>query len=106
MSIPQELAMDYNPIPFIEPYKTNMKLILIIALLLTTLPIFAAGRDMPLFLILSGMGVISVVAATILSWRNKKADSRLAKILMGGLYFWLITFAQLTVFALYYQLAY
>ena len=46
---------------------------------------------------------IALIAATILSWRNKKAEGRAAKILLGGLYFWVITFAELIILALIYH---
>ena len=45
---------------------------------------------------------ISLVAASTLSLRNKKAESRMAKLLLTGLYFWVFTFAQLTILALIY----
>jgi len=46
---------------------------------------------------------IALVAGTILSLRNKKAESRASKILLAGLYFWVITFAQLIILALIYH---
>jgi len=47
---------------------------------------------------------ISVVVGGILSLRNPNADSRLGKLLLAGLYFWVLTFAQLIVLALIYYL--
>jgi len=46
---------------------------------------------------------IALIAGTILSLRNKKAESRASKILLAGLYFWVITFAQLIILALIYH---
>lgn len=46
---------------------------------------------------------LSLVIASVLSWRNPKADSRLGKLLLAGLYFWVLTFAQLIVLALIYH---
>lgn len=45
---------------------------------------------------------ISLVAGSILSVRNPKAESRMAKLLLTGLYFWVFTFAQLIILALIY----
>ncbi len=42
---------------------------------------------------------IALIAGSILSARNKKAEGRVAKIVMAGVYFWLSTFAELTVLA-------
>jgi hypothetical protein len=47
--------------------------------------------------------VIALIAGSILSARNKKAEGRVAKIIMAGVYFWLITFAELTVLAVIYH---
>jgi len=47
---------------------------------------------------------ISVVVGGFLSLRNPKAESRLGKLLLAGLYFWVLTFAQLIVLALIYYL--
>lgn len=52
-----------------------------------------------LFVVMS----IALVAGTILSVRNKKAEGRAAKIILAGLYFWVFTFAQLIVLALIYH---
>lgn len=46
---------------------------------------------------------IALVAGTVLSLRNKKAESRVSKILLAGLYFWVITFAELIILALVYH---
>jgi len=46
---------------------------------------------------------IALIGGTILSLKNEKAESRAAKILLAGLYFWVITFAELIVLALIYQ---
>ncbi len=46
---------------------------------------------------------IALVGGTVLSLRNEKAESRLAKILLAGLYFWVITFAELIILALIYH---
>ena len=47
--------------------------------------------------------LIALVSGTILSLKNEKAESRVAKILLAGLYFWIITFAELIVLALIYH---
>lgn len=45
---------------------------------------------------------ISIVIASIMSLRNPKVDSRLGKLLLTGLYFWVLTFAQLIILSLAY----
>jgi hypothetical protein len=45
---------------------------------------------------------ISLVIASVMSIRNPKADSRAGKILLAGLYFWVLTFAQLIILAFIY----
>lgn len=45
---------------------------------------------------------ISLIAGSVLSFRNPKAESRMAKLLLTGLYFWVFTFAQLIILALIY----
>jgi NADH:ubiquinone oxidoreductase subunit 6 (subunit J) len=71
-------------------------------LLLLSPPVYAA--DMVAWKsYLAAIMLIALVAGTILSLRNKKAESRLAKILLAGLYFWVITFAELIILALIYH---
>ncbi len=48
---------------------------------------------------------ISLVGAFILSKRNENVEGAVVKVLLAGLYFWIITFAQLTLFAIIYQLS-
>ncbi|TQV87704.1 hypothetical protein [Aliikangiella coralliicola] len=48
---------------------------------------------------------IALIVASFLSFRNPKAESLMAKLLLAGLYFWVLTFAQLTVLALIYYIA-
>ena len=40
---------------------------------------------------------ISLVVATILSIRNKNAESLPVKLLFGGVYFWVVAFIQLMI---------
>ncbi len=49
--------------------------------------------------------LIALVIAIALSRNNPKAESRVAKILLTGLYFWVITFAELILLAFYYHFA-
>ena len=46
---------------------------------------------------------IAAISGYILSMRNEKAEGRVAKIILGGLYFWVITFAELIVLATIYH---
>jgi len=48
---------------------------------------------------LLAVALISLVGGTLLSLRNKSAETRVSKILLAGLYFWVIFFAQLVVLA-------
>ncbi len=47
---------------------------------------------------------IALVFASFLSFRNKKAETMMAKLLLAGLYFWVFTFAQLIVLAFLYYI--
>jgi len=79
--------------------KKHLKIALASALMLTSPVVLAASEKTPwtaYFLI--GM-TISIVVASILSSRHKNAESAAIKVMLGGLYFWVVTFIQLTVFA-------
>jgi hypothetical protein len=47
---------------------------------------------------------ISIVGALMLVSNNRSLDQRVTKILMFGLYFWVLTFAQAIVYSLIYQI--
>jgi len=66
--------------------------------------VLAASETTPWKTYLFVVMTISVIAAWILSVRNKKAESFMGKFLLGGLYFWIFTFAQLIVLSLIYYL--
>ncbi len=71
--------------------------------LLISPPVFAAGQT-PWKTYLFVVMTISLVVSSVASFRNQKAESTLAKLLLAGLYFWILTFAQLMVLALIYYL--
>lgn len=71
-------------------------------ILLCVSPMALAASSTPWKTYLFIVMAISLVVASILSLRNKKAESRMAKLLLTGLYFWVFTFAQLTVLSLVY----
>jgi hypothetical protein len=48
--------------------------------------------------------VISITLAAVWGFRNPKASSRMEKLLLTGLYFWILTFAQLMILAVGYYL--
>ena len=79
-----------------------IKLTLATILIITTFSVQAATK-VPWEWTMVIVGVISAVIATIITRRNKKADTLGLKILLGGLYFWVITFAQTIILALVYQ---
>lgn len=54
----------------------------------------------------SYLALIMIIAAVVggyLSWKNEKAEGRMAKLLLAGLYFWVITFAELIILAFLYH---
>lgn len=71
--------------------------------LLSTLKVEAATK-VPWEWTLVVVALISAIVATIITRRNSKANTLGLKILLGGLYFWVITFAQTIVLALVYQI--
>lgn len=71
-------------------------------ILLCVSPMAFAASPTPWKTYLFVVMTISLIIASILSIRNKKAESRMAKLLLTGLYFWVFTFAQLTVLSLVY----
>ena len=77
--------------------------LLALGLLLTSPLAMAAVETSWKTYLLIVMG-ISLVFASILSLRNSKAESRMAKLLLTGLYFWVFTFAQLMILSLIYYL--
>ena len=65
-------------------------------------PTAYASEMVPWLSYLIGVMFISLVIASVMSFRNPKADSRAGKILLAGLYFWVLTFAQLIILAFIY----
>jgi hypothetical protein len=65
-------------------------------------PVAYASEMVPWLTYLLGVMFISLVIASVMSIRNPKADSRAGKILLAGLYFWVLTFAQLIILAFIY----
>ena len=65
-------------------------------------PVASAAEIVPWKSYLLGVMAISLVIASVLSFRNPKADSRAGKLLLTGLYFWIFTFAQLIILAFIY----
>lgn len=78
------------------------KIILIIFLLLVS-PWVQAAELIAWKSYLAGVMGIAAIGGYILSMRNKKAEGRAAKIILGGLYFWVITFAELILLAVIYH---
>lgn len=83
--------------------KNFLKIVLASALMVTSPLALAASEKTPWMTYLFIGLTISLVVASILSFRNKSAEGLMVKLLLGGLYFWVVTFIQLTVFgAIYY----
>ncbi|MGX5174955.1 hypothetical protein ACUR5C_13115 [Aliikangiella sp. IMCC44653] len=93
--------MSYNPFSLIKPYLQS--LIFMLALWGFS-PFAAAANELPWKLYLLTVMGISVMCATFLSIRNKRAEGFIPKLLLAGLYFWVFTFAQLMVLSLIYYL--
>ncbi len=81
------------------------RILLAIALLVFS-PWAQAADMVPWKTYLFGVMAIALIAGSILSARNEKAEGRVAKIIMAGVYFWVITFAELTVLAVIYHFFY
>ncbi len=85
---------------------TYIHKVTITSLLLLTSPLaLAATGDIPWTGWLLIIVTVSLIAAFILSRRNKSEESLPVKLIFGGMYFWVITFIQLTVLSLVYQLS-
>jgi len=65
-------------------------------------PAAYAAEMVPWKSYLFGVMAISIVVASVMSIRNPKADSRAGKLLLTGLYFWVLTFGQLIILAFIY----
>jgi len=83
--------------------KSKSKSIMLAIFLLTFSPWANAASLVPWKSYLAVVMFVALVVGSILSVRNKKAEGRMAKIIMAGVYFWLITFAQLIILALVYH---
>ena len=82
--------------------KTVNLLIILTLLFIISPPVYAAE----LVAWKNYLAIIMAIAAVggyILSVRNEKAEGRAAKIILGGLYFWVITFAELIILATVYH---
>ena len=79
------------------------RLVLTHVLMLMSPLVFASTDKIPWTVYLFSIVAISLVVAFILSKGNKTAEGLAVKIFLGGLYFWLITFVQLTVLAVIYH---
>lgn len=78
-------------------------LILLICVFLSPLA-WASSNKLQWELYLLGITVISAIGAFWLTKRKENLETRLVKILVAGVYFWVITFLQLIVLALLYSL--
>ena len=80
----------------------NRKRALAFVALVTSLPAFAANRDIQWELFLLGITVISMLGAIWITGRNKDYETRAMRVLAAGVYFWAFTFLQFIVLALIY----
>lgn len=72
--------------------------------MLTSSHVFAATGTIPWTGYLIIVVTISLVVAFILSKRNKSEQSLAVKLIFGGMYFWVVTFVQLTLLSLIYYI--
>ena len=85
-------------------YKGN-EITLVLVLTVISSPVFAATGTIPWTGWLLIITSISLVAAFILSKRNKSEEAIAVKLIFGGMYFWVATFIQLIMLSLVYQLS-
>ena len=78
------------------------KIVLALILLLNT-PWVQAASDVPWEWTMIIVGVISASIAAVLAIRNDKAEGVGLKILLAGLFFWILVFAQTIFLALIYH---
>ena len=78
----------------------NVSLFLLLGL---TSPFALAAKDtVPWLAFLLGVMANAMIIGAWLAFRNPKAESTMAKLLLTGLYFWVITFAELIVLSVIY----
>ncbi|MET1254572.1 hypothetical protein [Aliikangiella maris] len=65
-------------------------------------PYALAADDTPWISYLLIMMGVALVAGIALTYRNKKVEALVPRLLLIGLYFWVFTFAQVTVLAIIY----
>jgi len=82
--------------------KSFLKIGLASALMATSPLALAASEKTPWTTYLIIGVTISLVVASIFSIRNKNAEGMMVKLLLGGLYFWVVTFIQLTLLGVIY----
>lgn len=78
--------------------------LLVISMGLLILPQWAWAKQEPLDWKTHGLIAltIAVVISVFLVMRNQRLDSKTAKIMVFGIYFWLIIFAQAILYGVYY----
>lgn len=80
----------------------NKQILSLIVIGLFSTPVFAAVDIVPWKTYLFSVMAIAVIIAVFTSWRNPKTESFMGRFLLAGVYFWVLTFAQLIVLALIY----
>jgi hypothetical protein len=84
-------------------FENAQNLALTMALMLISPLVLAAPEKTPWTTYFILGTTVSLVVAYVCTIRQKSAESLAVKILLGGLYFWVATFIQLTVVgAIYY----
>ncbi len=79
-------------------------LLLTLGLLVFSVFAHAASGRIPWHLYLIGMGIISTIIAIIITSRKKNLENMGIRILVWGVYFWIVTFIQLILLSLIYVL--
>lgn len=79
-------------------------LLLTLGLLVFSAFAHASSGRIPWHLYLIGMGIISTVIAIIITSRKKNLENTGIRILVWGVYFWIVTFIQLILLSLIYVL--
>jgi hypothetical protein len=87
--------------------KPNNSLLMLVAILMVLFSPIAFASDIRMYwhLYLFGIALISTLIALFITYRKKNIESTGIRIMIWGIYFWLVTFMQLILLSLLYVLA-
>lgn len=86
-------------------FKTVLSAVIKVAILLSFCPLaYASQGKIQWQYYLLAVTIVSVIVAYVLTARKKNIENTGIRIMLGGVYFWVATFAQLTVLLLIYAI--